>query len=170
MSSASIGAYGSYLLPQSVATKRNLSSLVNELERIDNELTAKSVHEGDDLPYPDVPEMVQDFLSLNEFSLDNSSDRSEMITQLRLLKRKAPVVHMSFAVEADALSLGKIVGWFRDSVHSQTIIVVGFQPALVAGAYIRTPNHIYDVSLRSAFKSGRTVLLDKIEELSHGNE
>lgn len=170
MSSASIGAYRSYILPHTVATKRNLSFLVRELERVDNELTAHSVNEGNDAPYPEIPDILQSFLETNEFSLDNSNDRSEIITQLRLLNRKAPVVHISFATEADAASLGTIVSWFREHADSQTVMNVGFKPSLVAGAYIRTPNRIYDLSLRSAFKQGRPTLLKKLEEVSSGNE
>ena len=166
MSSANVAVFESYLLPSSVATGRDLSHLVAELERIDNEKTAAAVHDNGENADVTIPEFVWDFLNANEFSLDNTNDRSEMIKQLRLLKRKAPVVHMAFATEADSGSLSELVRWFRDSVHPQTILVVGFQPALVAGAYIRTPNHIYDLSLRSAFKQGREKLLEELESLS----
>lgn len=169
MSSATVSVFQSYALPSSIATKRSLSLLVSELERIDNQLTAAAVSEHGDAEAPEIPEIVEDFLSANEFSLDNTNNRSEMITQLRELKRKAPVIHMTFAVEADSASLGSMVGWFRDTVHPQAIIVVGFQPSLVAGVYVRTPNHIYDLSLRSAFKQGRATLLEDLEALS-GNK
>ena len=169
MSGASISVAKSYLLPSSVATKGALSSLLTELERIDNEMTARAVHESDNMPEVEIPDAVQDFLSLNEFSLDNTNDRSELITQLRMLKRQAPVIHMKFAVETDSASLGTIVSWLRESVHPQAILVTGFQPSLVAGVCVRTPNHIYDMSLRSAFKQGREVLLEKLESL-RGNE
>ena len=171
MSSANVAVFGSYLLPSSIATGRDLSHLLMELERIDNEMTAAAVHhnnEGENQSESGeifIPDYVREFLEKNEFSLDNTNDRSEIIAQLRLLKRKAPVVHMAFAAEADSSVLGELVNWFRDSVHPQTILVVGYQPALVAGAYIRTPNHIYDLSLRSAFKQGREKLLGELEAL-----
>lgn len=168
MSEVSIDSYQSYILPRSVATKRTLSYVVSELERIDNELTALSHHEGDQ-PYPEIPDAVQDFLKENGFSLDNTNDRSQIIEQLRKLKHKAPVVNMTFAVEADSVSLGELAGWLRDNVHKQSLITPGFQPALVAGVYMRTPNHIYDMSLRGAFKQGREKLLNELEALG-GNE
>lgn len=174
MSSASLAIFGSYELPPTIATKRDLALLVSELERIDNEMTSASVqnHQGDqqgDQQGVYIPDQVQEFLNINEFGLDNTNDRTELIAQLRLLKRQAPVIHMSFAVEADSSSLGSIVSWFRDSIHPQSIIAVGFQPSLVAGAYVRTPNHIYDLSLRSAFKKGREKLLEELESIS-GNK
>lgn len=164
--SATVSIFNTYALPSSIATKRNLSHLVQELERLDNELTAAAVQGGSETPELSVPDMVQDFLSVNEFSLDNTNDRSEMITQLRLLKRKAPVIHIAFAVEADSASLGSLIGWFREFAHPQSIIVAGFQPSLVAGAYVRTPNHIYDLSLRSAFRNGRAKLIQELEAVS----
>lgn len=169
MSSASIEVYGSYILPSSIATKHNLALLVTEFEQVDNDLTAKAVHGDNNTSDVDLSDHAREFLEANEFSLDNSNNRSEMITQLRLLKRNAPVVHMAFAVEADSASLARIVSWFRDSVHKQTVIIVGFQPSLVAGTYLRTPNHIYDISLRSAFKQGRGKLIEKLESI-RGNE
>lgn len=169
MSSAVIESYGSYILPSSIATKQALAHLVIEFERIDNELTARSVHGDANTEGLDMADSLRDFLEANEFSLDNTNDRTEIIAQLRTLKRKVPVVHMAFATEADSASLGKIVSWFRDVAHKQTVIVVGFQPALVAGTYLRTPNRIHDLSLRSAFKKGRSVLLEKLESV-RGNE
>ncbi len=167
MSTASVSVYQSYVLPSTVATGRDVARLLAEFERIDNEMTAAAVVSHDEArPEVEVADIVRDFLDRNEFSLDNTNDRSEMITQLRLLKRKAPVVHMAFAVEADSASLGRLVDWFRESIHPQTLLVVGYQPSLVAGTYLRTPNHIYDMSLRSAFKKGREKLLHELEVLS----
>ena len=165
MSSAVVGSYATYLLPASVATKRHLSDLVTSLEKIDNQMTAAAAHHDDSAPAPEVDDMTQDFLSENEFSLDNSNDRSEMIAQLRLLKRQAPVIHMIFASEVDSQSLGSLIRWFRESTHPQAITVIGFQPSLVAGVYVRTPNHIYDLSLKAAFKKGRSLLIEKLEEV-----
>lgn len=167
MSSAVVGSYATYLLPTSIATKRNLSDLVTSLEQIDNQMTAAAAHNND--AELQIDDMTQDFLSENEFSLDSSNDRSEMIAQLRILKRQAPVIHMTFATEADSQSIGSLIRWFRESTHPQAITVIGFQPSLVAGAYIRTPNHIYDFSLKAAFKKGRSLLIEKLEEV-RGNE
>jgi F0F1-type ATP synthase delta subunit len=50
-------------------------------------------------------------------------------------------------------------------VHKQAVIEVGLQPALIAGVYIRTPNHVQDLSLRAMLKGGRDILIKELEAL-----
>jgi hypothetical protein len=55
--------------------------------------------------------------------------------------------------------------WLRTSIHPQAVIAVGLQPALVAGVYLRTPNHVKDLSLRAKLESSRGLLLKEVEKL-----
>jgi len=109
-----------------------------------------------------------DFLTDNKLDFSESKVRTDIIKELRLLKTKAPVVHTTFAVPADIESLQTLAAWFRKSVHPQVLLEIGLQPALVAGVYIRTPNHVHDMSLRSALAGKREVLVKDLEELRHG--
>lgn len=157
-----------FVLPLGVVNKIDVSHLVTEFERVDNELTAASVHAKVGSPtqtQPMVSRLLADFLSQNTLSLDDGHQRSELIRQLRLLKDSVPVIHMTFAVEADHESLQQLVQWLRATIHPQAVIAVGLQPALVAGVYLRTANHVHDFSLRAALKGGHGVLMKELEVL-----
>lgn len=162
--------YSDFILPPSTVSKIDLSRLVHEVEWIDNELTSKSVRSKAGVrkhTEPILSEQLTDFLEQNKLTLleMTSRERSLFITQLRLLKDKVPVIHMTFATMADSESLAKLTGWLRESVHSQAVIAVGLQPALVAGVYLRTPNHVHDFSLRSKLEGSHDVLMKELEAL-----
>lgn len=156
-------------LPSNVVTKIDLSRMVSEAERVDNDMTSSSVRADAGAQSADVPAMspqLSDFLVLNELSMSqNGQERTELIKQLRLLKDKAPIFHMTFAVPADGESLQHLAFWTRSEVHPQTIIEVGLQPALVAGVYLRTPNHVHDLSVRGLLAARHDVLVQELEGL-----
>jgi len=171
MSGTGLKPYTEFILPPNVVSKLDVSHLVAEAERADNELTAEAV--GEKIGSYEHPELVisdqlKSFLEQNSIKLDNSHDRSELITQLRLLKDKVPVVHMTFAVIADRESLQQLIEWFRASVHPQVVIEAGLQPSLVAGVYLRTPNHVHDLSLRAALDGRHGALVEELEALYVG--
>lgn len=150
-------------LPLSVVTRVDLSRLVSEVEQVDGQLTTIAARAKTGMASPSVPSVSQplmDFLSLNGLSLNDPLARSESIRQLRLLKDRAPVVHMTFATTADQSSLQELTRWVRVSVHPQAVITIGLQPALVAGVLVRTTNRMYDMSLRGALQ-GRSGQLAK---------
>lgn len=152
----------------SIVSKGDISRLANELERVDNELTEDSVRDkvgSTDHQEPVMTDQLREFLSVNTLTLDNARERTELIKEMRLLKENAQVIHMTFAVPADGESLQQIAKWFRESVHHQTVIDVGLQPGLIAGAYVRTTNHVHDMSLRAALASGHDVLVKELETL-----
>lgn len=152
-------------LPPSVVSKVDVARLVNEMERVDNQLTtdavrAKAGHpDGAQVTYT---EQLGAFLEQNSLSLDDERQRSEIIRALRQLKDNVPIIHMTFASYADPESLARLAEWMRTSLHPQAVIAVGLQPALVAGVYLRTPNHVHDLSLRAKLKEGRSVLIDEL--------
>lgn len=167
--SEAVKSYTEFVMPPNVVDKVDLARLVREVEDLDNEYTtAEARAKADaDTPSRSTPsQQLTDFLHVNELSLDISGHaRTELIEQLRLLKDHAPVVHMTFAVEADRESLGKLATWLRSSVHTQALISVGLQPSLIAGVYLRTPNHVHDLSLRGMLKNGRGALVKELETL-----
>ncbi|MGB4957356.1 MAG: hypothetical protein WBO49_02830 [Candidatus Saccharimonas sp.] len=160
--------YDQFVLPPSIVTKVDVARLVSEFEQVDNDLTtagvrAKTAATGADLPL--LSPQLTEFLRLNRLQPSSSAERSELVKQLRLLKDSVPTIHMTFAVEADRKSLEQLVAWLRASVHSQAVIAVGLQPALVAGVYLRTPNHVHDLSLRAMLKNGSSVLAKDLQAL-----
>lgn len=162
-------AYQDFNLPMSVVSHIDLSHLVRDVERIDNDRTAASVRAKAGAPEqpmlpPSAP--LSDFLAANQLTLESPRERGEIVKQLRLLKDKAPVLHLTFAADADQDSLQQLAKWARESVHPQAILAVGLQPALIAGVYVRTPNHVHDLSARARLSEGRQVLVKDLEALS----
>ena len=155
-------------LPSSVVTVRDLARLVAEVEELDNELTTTTVRAHVSKGVVEQPIMTaafEDFLSENELDFNESKERSRLVKALRKLKDNVPVIHMTFAVPADNESLQQIAAWVRQSVHPQAVLEIGLQPSLVAGVYVRTTNKIIDLSMRTALKGKRDILLKDLEAL-----
>lgn len=160
--------YTDFELPSSVVTKVEVSRLVDEFEQIDNELTTSSVRAKagvQQVSQLTLSQQLREFLNLNRLRPNTSRERTDLVRQLQLLKDNVPVIHMTFAVEADDESLQQLAAWVRTSIHSQAVIAVGLQPGLIAGVYLRTPNQVRDLSLRAMLKDGRGLLLKDLEAL-----
>jgi F0F1-type ATP synthase delta subunit len=160
--------YVNFVLPLSVVSKVDVSHLLSELERVDNEQTQATVREkvgSSERAELMVSRQFADFLAQNKLTINTSQERSELIKQLRLLKENIPVIHMTFAVNADRESLAKLTQWLRTSISPQAVIEVGLQPALIAGVSVRTPNHVHDLSMREVIKKNHGVLVKELEAL-----
>lgn len=155
-----------YVLPPALISRADLARLVREVENLDNELAVQKVREkGGKQGYhlPTMSQSLNDFLTTNEIDIANDQVRMELKEHLRVLKDKAPIVHMTFAVDADPDFLQQLVAWVRKEIHPQTLISVGLQPGLVGGMYLRTPNHVHDFSIRTLLKSKRDVMTHELE-------
>ena len=156
-----------FSLPPSIVTKLDVSKLVREVEQIDAELTATAVRTKAGINNTSTlkaSEQLTDFLRVNTVSITQDGQaRAVLVKELQLLKDAVPVIHMTFAVEADHESLVQLVQWLRESVHSQAVLAVGLQPGLVAGVYLRTPNKVLDLSLRGALADSHDVLVKELE-------
>lgn len=158
-----------YILPPSLATQRDLRRLINEVEHIDNALVSSGIqqrtgHQSDDGIV--MSNQLGDFMVANKLEFGDSHSRTELIASLRRLKDTAPVVHVTFAASAGHEELAKLVDWVRQSVHPQAVLVIGLQPELIGGAYIRTTNHVFDLSVRAELAGGRHIIVEELEALS----
>lgn len=165
MSEQTPKTYADYKLPPTIVSKRDVSRLVADAERVDNDMTTTSVRErvGSSNAVDSImSDRLADFLATNELEFHDSNQRSHIVAQLRALKDKVPIVHMTFAVEADVESLANLAQWLRESVHPQAVIAVGLQPALVAGVYVRTSNQVHDFSLRAKLQGSRDLLVKEL--------
>lgn len=168
MSEIKVKTAADFVLPPSVVSKIDVSRLVSEAEQVDSALTAAMVRAkagAEQVAQPVLSTELDEFLKQNELNLTGGKQWSELVAQLRLLKDTVPVIHMTFAVPADRTSLQELTQWVRTSVHPQAVIEVGLQPALVAGVYLRTPNHVHDLSLRSLLTAQHDVLVKDLEAL-----
>lgn len=168
MTDAATKTYADFVLPPTVVSRLDVSRLVREVEQVDNTMTTAAVRSkigADEQPAPPVSETLNEFLTQNSLSLTNGHERAELVKQLRLLKDEVPIIHMTFAVPADRESLAELAAWLRQSIHPQAVIAVGLQPALIAGVYVRTPNHVHDFSMRAALSGGHGILINELEKL-----
>jgi inhibitor of KinA sporulation pathway (predicted exonuclease) len=160
-----------YVLPAALTGRADLARLVREIESVDGELEAQKVRaKGQKVAYrlPNMSRALSDFLDQNKLDVTDDQGRMELVEQLRKLKDHAPVVHMTFACDADPDSLQQLVTYMRRELHPCTLVSVGLQPRLVAGAYMRTPNHVHDFSVRKQLASKRDVITNDLEGLING--
>lgn len=154
-------AQSEFLLPASIIDKQDAARLVEEMERIDSIMTSDKVRDRfrkNTTETPALSEQLSAFLELNHLTITESKVRTQLVKQLRTMKDTLPVVHMTFATDADPESLQHIVAWLRETVHPQAVVSVGLQPSLVAGVYLRTANHVFDLSIRGKLKAQRGAL------------
>lgn len=166
MTEVALKTRADFVLPPSIVTKVDVSHLVAEMEAIDNNLTTAAVRAekgGPAVAQPVLSQQMADFLQQNELKLDEAQERMRLVKEIRAMKDAAPIVHMTFAVTADPESLGQLADWIRKSIHPQAVISVGLQPSLVAGVYLRTPNHVHDLSLKSKLANSRGVMVKELE-------
>lgn len=153
-------------LPSSVARKRDLFRLITEFERIDDALTSRTaraavgVNQQDEIT---ASSKFSDFVKQNQLDIMNDDNRSSALQSLRKLRAAAPIIHLTFASEADDASVSELVGWLRSSIHVHAVVEVGLQPGLIAGVYVRTPNRVFDYSLKSRLKGQRELLVRQLE-------
>ncbi|TAH34813.1 hypothetical protein EYC59_02750 [Candidatus Saccharibacteria bacterium] len=161
-------ASNGFALPPALVSRADLARLVREVEQLDNDFEVQKVRDHKDEAHYTMPatsRSLQDFLKLNEINVSDAKTRTALKEQLRKLKDKAPVVHATFAVDADPEFLQQLVAWFRGQIHPQTLISVGLQPGLIGGMHLRTPNHVHDFSLRALLASKRGILLKELQGL-----
>jgi G3E family GTPase len=157
--------------PPALVGRADLSHLLRELETLDNDLEsqkARSRGKTEVYHMPNASQALADFLEINKIDIANDQARMDVRSQLRKLKDHAPVIHMTFASDADPESLGTIVDWIRKELHPQALVSVGLQPSLVGGVYVRTPNHVHDLSVRAHMKDSRQIIVQALDTLAKG--
>jgi ATP synthase delta (OSCP) subunit. len=165
------GATAQFILPSALITKADLARLVREIEDLDNEFEAQKArnqtegkpHEGYHMPA--ISEGLHEFVELNKIDLLDDNVRRELRRRVKRIKDKAPVLHMTFAVEADLPALRQLVEYIRKEFHPQALIEVGLQPSLVGGVYMRTPNRAYDFSIRAKLAENRNIIQQDLDQL-----
>ncbi len=138
--------------------KRELHSLNDYLDQAQLRKTGSAMER-----LPKTSRGLDDFVTDNTLNLVNEQDRYAAISFFDELADKAPVVHVSFAVDPSANFIIKITGWFRENIDRLVLVNIGLEPTIAAGCTVRTDNHLYDFSLRSHFDKQRQLLISKIK-------
>jgi F0F1-type ATP synthase delta subunit len=160
-------------LPVTVSSRIQLAQLVRELEGLENEFESqkakvRATGMGDDTTEFKIPNMTRslaDCVELNQVDILSGQGRHKLKRVLVAAKEHAPTIHLTFASEIDPQSLRQIVTYVRREIHPGALISVGLQPGIVGGAYIRTPNHVHDFSLRALLQGKRGIIARELENL-----
>ena len=153
-------------LPAAVTGQAHLARMVRELEAVENDLEAQKARDNGNDPQPAaLSRSLGECVELNKVDINDGHARKQFKKAMNAMKSKAPVMHFTFAAEPDAEFLQKLAAWIRQEIHPQALISVGLQPSLVAGAYLRTPNHVHDFSLKAQLHDKRSIMVNELEAL-----
>jgi len=111
---------------------------------------------------PKVSRLLDTLASENHVNLQHVAERQILVNFLRDISQSAPSVHISFAVDPSSAFTAKLVSWLRTNIHPYALLQLGLQPSIAAGCVVRTPNQVFDFSLRQRFEAQRGALLAAI--------
>lgn len=133
-----------------LVTPADITRLQREINKLDDYFVAAAARSADASANP--PKLTRSLDQLaqqNKIDLTNAAARKQLSSDLGQIIAQAPVLHISFAAEPSAQALEKILAWLRDNINPEVLLRVGLQPAMAAGCVLRTPNKIFDMSVRA---------------------
>jgi F0F1-type ATP synthase delta subunit len=150
-------------LPLTVISQIDVARLLRELNGLnDFFISASARKSGTPMQPPPLGRLLEQLAKDNGCNLLNEPDRQKLQAALNLILGKAPLLHISFAAEPPVKALEQILSWFRTNIHPQLLLQVGLQPMIAAGCVLRTPNRVFDMSLRSYIKTQEPYLAQLI--------
>ena len=150
-------------LPLLVARPIDVGRLLRELESIEELVSqAKLVDKQDELKLPKTSQLMDKTVELNKLDLSKASDRKLLSNLLNLVKKQAPLLHMSFNSDPSPVFIEKLMDWLRREIHPIVLITIGLQPSIGAGCVVRSTNKYFDFSLRKDLSDHRDLLLAKM--------
>lgn len=157
----------SMTLPFSVASPADVGRLTHELELIDNALLQHQLRGGGTgAKLPKTSRLMDQTVEFNRLNLLSQADRAHLKQFLESIKRRAPVIHMSFSADPSPRFLEQLMTWLRKEIHPAVLLTIGLQPNIGAGCILRTTNKQFDFSLRQSFKKKRNLLLERLSQPS----
>lgn len=151
-------------LPISVVSPVDINRLKREIEALDDFfLSASARATGTPVKPPRVTFMLEQLARDNKHNLLDANHRSTLKAGLEAVNQTAPVLHISFAAEPSPRVTDAVLGWLRSNIHPQALLVIGLQPTIAAGLVLRTPNKIFDMSLRTHLQKQEGYLVKLIE-------
>lgn len=156
---------GHFILTDDIITNLDVGRILRELEKLDDNLhQAKLREENDTQSPPKTTEMLNGLAEANKLSLSNSSERKQLIDELKELKTKGKKIHISFAIEPSPQVIRKITLWLRENIQKNLMLEVGIQPTISVGCVVRTTNKVFDLSLRNRFRNSKDMLSGSLEK------
>lgn len=150
-------------LPVGVVGPGDVRRLQRELEQLEDTLQQMRLRTNAPVAkLPRASRQLEEFASTNRLNLLLPDDRQRTGAYLASALRTAPVLHMSFAAEASRKFTTEIVLWLRTNLRPDVLVDIGLEPTIAAGCVVRTPNHLYDFSLRARFDKQAGLLAEKL--------
>jgi hypothetical protein len=155
------------VLPMLAATPTDIGRLQLELEAIDDALLQLGIRKGGgEVKLPRTSRLMDQLIEVNRLTLLHDPDRVALKEFLAEVKKKAPVIHMSFSADPSPRFTEKLMAWLRKEIHPTLLLTIGLQPTIGAGCIVRTTNKQFDFSLREDFKKKRDLLLSQLATTS----
>jgi hypothetical protein len=142
-----------FLLPPGIMGRSDVARLLREIEKVDYDFESQTVRNpGKPLTIPAMSRSLSELITLNQVTIESLESRQGLVANMRKVKDKAPSVHVTFAVDPSPEIIRELIGWVRQNLHPVALVSIGLQPGIIGGCVVRTPDHIYDFTLRNRFK------------------
>jgi F0F1-type ATP synthase delta subunit len=156
-------------IPLALASRADVNRLLREVGKLDDFfLGANARQSGSPIQPPRVTRLLSGVAQENQLNLLQEKDRKYLKAELESVAKNAPEMHISFAAEPSPKIMEKILDWLRQNIHPQALVIVGLQPEIAAGLVLRTPNKIFDMSMKTYLKEQEVYLIKLISEVAHG--
>lgn len=161
------GATQELKLPVLIFGVVEVRRLKRELEALDEFMRQELIREpGKQAALPRLSRLLEAMATDNNRNLLQDADRNEIRQFLAHIEQSAPMVHVSFASDPSSAFIAKLVTWFRTSIHPQVLLQIGLQPTIAAGCIVRTPNKVFDLSLRENLTNQRSKLIEALDVMA----
>lgn len=150
-------------LPPAVVSRYDIARLLREIESLNDLFTQEKIRASKTKKSVSLSHILASVSSDNHLDLTKAEVRQELSQKLTKLKEQAPVIHISFASEPDAIVTEKIILWFRREIDPRVLLTIGVQPSIAAGCVVRTRNNYFDFSLRQHLLTNSNLLIEKLK-------
>jgi F0F1-type ATP synthase delta subunit len=141
--------------------------LKRELEMLQDFVRQAEIREpGKQATMPRVSRLLDALATDNNLQLLQEAHRDQLQKFLMVVEKEAPKIHMSFAIDPSSAFTSKMVTWLRANIHPFILLDVGLQPTIAAGCVVRTPNKVFDFSLREHFADASGLLMKSLEAVA----
>lgn len=156
-------------LPPDLISQADISRLIREVIALNDFFVgAQARSHGTSIQPPKITRILDHLSRENQINLMDANHRNDLLGMLRLLQKQAPNLHISFAAEPSPKALEKILIWLRDNIHPQIVLQIGLQPSIAAGCIVRTPNRVFDMSMRNNLMKQSPYLIKLIKGAQSG--
>ncbi|MEX2006863.1 MAG: hypothetical protein WD877_01705 [Candidatus Saccharimonadales bacterium] len=142
-------------IPLAVVSPADVTRLIRELNSLDDFFAGAAARKsGSASPTPPrLTRLLDSLAKENQINLLDAAGRKDLEAKLQNLLKVAPALHISFAVDPPPKALERILIWLRENIDPNVLVKVGLQPTIAAGCILRTPNKLFDMSLRARLKN-----------------